>query len=262
MPVMEDAPIGAVATALSRRQIMDVTARCLREEGYDATTIRRIAAILDCAVGSIYRYFHDKRDLLDAVSQAALAPAADAAEAGAAMAETARLYHRLADRDPAMYRLMFWLTTVRNGWGESASQSHEPPPPPAPPLPKVIERIIAAWADQLGDLPRARRCWVTLHGGIMLGMGAGEVMDMLVGMAEPAALGSSEMDPQRHDVASMRRGMARRGDAARRLFSQVLPVVVEAGASPSSEAAVRREDQERRDAAEAAEAAAEEVVLL
>ena len=55
-----------VPAVLSRGQILDATETCLAELGYDGTTIRAIAKRLDCAVGTIYRYFRDKRSLLTA----------------------------------------------------------------------------------------------------------------------------------------------------------------------------------------------------
>ena len=64
MPIIDAPTDGRTPTHLSRDQILDATGRCLASRGYDATTIRTIAGVLDCAVGSIYRYFRDKRELL------------------------------------------------------------------------------------------------------------------------------------------------------------------------------------------------------
>ncbi len=142
------------AVNLSRAQILHATAICLAECGYDGTTIRRIAKQLGCAVGSIYRYFDDKRSLLDAVTQARFEPVAQVAEVSAE--RSAALYAHAAADEPQQYRLMFWLASV--------GEHHE-----APGVPAVIQRIIAAWTVQMGDRRKAERFWSQLHGRIMLG---------------------------------------------------------------------------------------------
>jgi AcrR family transcriptional regulator len=249
---MDDAPIGALATPLSRQQILDVTARCLREEGYDATTIRRIAAILGCAVGSIYRYFDDKRSLLDAVSQAELRPAADAAEAGEPVRETASLYSELAQREPAMYRLMFWLATVQSGRGQGAAAK-------PPPLPAVVRRIIDAWGHQLGGREAARQCWLTLHGAIMLGVSTEEALAMLAPQLERAVSAASTPSRRPADLSDATAPPPPRSRAAHRLFAAGRPVAV----SPAASRPSTPSDADDGQAAQAAsDAAAEEVVLL
>ncbi len=142
------------AVNLSRAQILHATAICLAEAGYDGTTIRRIARELGCAVGSIYRYFDDKRSLLDAVTQARFEPVAQVAEVSAE--RSAALYAHAAADEPQQYRLMFWLA--------SAGDHQE-----APGVPDVIQRIITAWETQMGDRRKAERFWSQLHGRIMLG---------------------------------------------------------------------------------------------
>jgi len=244
--VQSSSPVGK---HLSREQIMHVTARLLREAGYDKTTIRGIAKRLDCAVGSIYRYFADKRELLFAVAESALEPASALVEAGGSVEQSAREYHRLAGRDPALYRLMFWLASVieagkageegrdeadagavessssadgkeRAGVesnqssdanvataavSESARVHHPPLPPPsregdlspdrrrqsrlplAGAAPAVVRRLINGWGRRLGDANLAARCWMTLHGCVMLGASETDTLTLLGGLlAEPA----------------------------------------------------------------------------
>ncbi len=139
---------------LSRAQILHATAICLGELGYDGTTIRRIAKQLNCAVGSIYRYFDDKRSLLDAVTQARFEPVAQVAEVSAE--RSAALYAHAAADEPQQYRLMFWLASVGQ-------------PDGVPGVPAVVKRIIDTWAVQMGDRRKAERFWSHLHGRIMLG---------------------------------------------------------------------------------------------
>lgn len=152
---------------LSREQIMEVTARCLHQVGYDGTTIRKIASELGCAIGSIYRYFTDKRELLDAVTQQRLEPVAALAEAGSLEASL-RMYLQRATETGQMYRLMFWLSAVENQ------------PVDANPAPAVVQRIIAGWAKSIGDASVARQVWSLLHGGIMLGTATPTIIDALL----------------------------------------------------------------------------------
>ncbi len=152
-------------THLSREQILRVTAECLIEKGYDATTIRQIASMLRCAVGSIYRYFPDKRTLLSAVTQQILDPVAElvAPEDGQTpregdFAQSVTLYIQRAAAAPEVYRLMFWLASV--GRCNTTEQ----------PLPDVIGRILAGWDRLLGCSEQSRRYWALVHGGLMLGL--------------------------------------------------------------------------------------------
>jgi AcrR family transcriptional regulator len=174
-------------TQLSRNHILHATAVCLRRDGYDADTIRRIAGELSCSVGSIYRYFQDKRELLFTVAQLALEPVAQLAESGGDLAASIRGYHAAAAGDPSLYRLMFWLAAMDGRRAELADANGEgsPAPTPAPvpvsiaPLPPVVERIIAAWTLPLRDAGAAKRCWIILHGGLMLGLDAGACLAMV-----------------------------------------------------------------------------------
>ncbi|MEM9882750.1 MAG: TetR/AcrR family transcriptional regulator [Planctomycetota bacterium] len=143
-------------TQLSREQILDATAACLEDLGYDGTTIRRIAKQLDCAVGSIYRYFDDKRALLAAVIQRRFEPVLDRIEHGAPAEASAGLYVEIARDQPELYRLMFWLASV----GRNAD---------APTLPAVVQKVIERWARQHGDPAAAEALWARVHGAILLG---------------------------------------------------------------------------------------------
>ncbi|MCG8511412.1 MAG: TetR/AcrR family transcriptional regulator, partial [Rhodospirillales bacterium] len=147
----------ASPTQLSREQILDATEHCLNATGYDKTTIRAIAKQLDCAVGSIYRYFTGKRNLLDAVTQRRFEPVTEAVAAGAPMQRTLRAYAQTATEQPEQYRLMFWLASVGQRDGGAA-------------VPAVTRQIIEGWSRQLGDPQLAQRMWAQLHGHLMLGV--------------------------------------------------------------------------------------------
>lgn len=143
-------------THLSREQILDATAACLAELGYDGTTIRRIAKQLDCAVGSIYRYFDDKRALLAAVVQRRFEPVVERIEQNAPIDAVATMYSMIAAEQPELYRLMFWLASV----GQSQHTNT---------VPAIVKQVIQGWAKQLDDQRAAEGYWAQLHGSIMLG---------------------------------------------------------------------------------------------
>lgn len=145
---------------LSRQQILTATSQCLREQGYDGTTVRRIASHLGCAVGSIYRYFRDKQQLLAAVAEQILEPVAAMAERGEPIEQSIRRYHHVAGENHPTYRLMFWLASQ-----EAVARDE---PGEAWRLPGVVECVIQAWAAALGDRQRARRLWAVLHGMVMI----------------------------------------------------------------------------------------------
>ncbi len=186
MPGLDGAVLTGVTLQLSRDQILDATERCLREAGYDGTTIRRIAGELDCAVGSIYRYFRDKRDLLYAVTQRMLEPALRLAEGKASLAESEQAYLVCAGQSPLMYRLMFWVACVEVDAGGAGAAR----------LPGVIEQIIAAWSRKLGDAAEARRRWVALHGQLLLGGAEAPVTEPAAQQRELRALARPVMDRQ------------------------------------------------------------------
>jgi len=158
---------GAAMTAknpanLQPSQILEVTRRCLRDFGYEATTIRRIAGMLGCAVGSIYRYFRDKRELLSAVAGQQLAPATDIGQMS--FEQSVRKYIELTTEDPGLYWLMFWLSQSSKDDGK---------------LPPVIDRVISGWAEGFGDRQLAQSAWALLHGCLTLGYDADQTITLM-----------------------------------------------------------------------------------
>ncbi|MFW5681901.1 MAG: TetR/AcrR family transcriptional regulator [Phycisphaeraceae bacterium] len=140
---------------LDRESILLATAACLDEVGYDGTTIRRIARELNCAVGSIYRYYADKRELLAAVCDRRF-EAVRAAAYTANAQDFAELYLRVSRERPESYRLMFWLAALSPESDASA-------------MPAVVREIVEAWASRLGSESAAQRMWFHLHGRATLG---------------------------------------------------------------------------------------------
>jgi len=178
-PSAYDAPPAKTPTCLDRSQILDATARVLREKGYDGTTIRTIAKQLDCAVGSIYRYFKDKRQLLDAVCQRRFDAVAEHAELLSPIRKTVIMYARVAAEQPEQYRLMFWLASIGK---QTQSEA----------LPAIVRRILAGWTESMHDQAKARRTWATLHGAVMLGLSPEQIVTLLDlptdgdGLAQPS----------------------------------------------------------------------------
>jgi len=169
-------------TCLDRAQILDATARVLREKGYDGTTIRTIAKQLDCAVGSIYRYFKDKRQLLDAVCQRRFDAVAEHAELRSPVTKTVLMYARVAAEQPEQYRLMFWLASIGKQQQSEA-------------LPTIVRRILAGWTESLGDQALARRTWATLHGAVNLGLAPDQILTLLDLPASSADIAAGEQAP-------------------------------------------------------------------
>lgn len=177
----------APTPTLSLQQILDATAACLNESGYDGTTIRKIAGRLNCAVGSIYRYCTDKRALLAQVTQQRFDPVVQAIDDHVSVGRTAAAYAAVAAQEPQQYRLMFWLSSL----GERDTHNA---------VPDVVQRIIAGWTRQLGDPRAAQRLWAQVHGAIMLGMTADEaVRDLNVDAYMPGGEARAESQVPTHN---------------------------------------------------------------
>ncbi|MEQ9454228.1 MAG: TetR/AcrR family transcriptional regulator [Phycisphaeraceae bacterium] len=150
---------------LSRDQILEATQVCLNDLGYDGTTIRKIASQLGCAVGSIYRYFKDKRDLLAEVTQRRFDPVLELIEDGAPAARSLERYIEVASAEPEQYRLMFWLASLSD---KEATRA----------LPGMIEKLLAAWSMQTGaSAEKLDAAWCVVHGGLMIGLPTQQLVD-------------------------------------------------------------------------------------
>lgn len=100
---------------LRKREIADTAARLFAEKGYHQTAIADIARALSIGHGTVYRYFENKRDILDDIlddlagrllSAATVENAPDAATTPATyrrqVEHFAREFWRLYDTDPAV----------------------------------------------------------------------------------------------------------------------------------------------------------------
>ena len=175
---------GGRATHLSCDQILDATRRCLAEEGYDGTTIRRIARELNCAVGSIYRYFRDKRALLQAVTQQMFKPVLDMLEQGDGFEVSLHQYVAIAKANAEPYQLMFWLaargdeTPVTGATGDAVGGEA------AKGLPEIVDEIVTLWAHRLGGRDQATQVWATAHGLLVAGVTADGVEQVVVSLVQ------------------------------------------------------------------------------
>ena len=172
-------------THLDRDQVLEATASCFERYGYDGTTIRRIAAQLNCAVGSIYRYFADKRDLLNAVCEQQMAVVTALLDSGGSFEQSMRRYVVQAQAAPQMYRLMFWSACVGRDHSEPVLGGAVPTAgdgrgPAAPALPGVVGEIVAGWSRRLGDRYVAQECWAMLHGSLMLGRSGEQIVQLVL----------------------------------------------------------------------------------
>jgi AcrR family transcriptional regulator len=160
------------APFLSREQILDATAACFEEAGYDGTTIRAIASRLRCSVGSIYRYFRDKRQLLLACGERAMRPVVEELADSPDVESSLRSYVRQAARAGELYRLQFWLAS---SGGHGAG------------VPAFVTRLLEGWGERLGDPGEAQRRWATVHGLMMLGWTPDQIVARLAAPA-PASI--------------------------------------------------------------------------
>ncbi|QDU33863.1 HTH-type transcriptional repressor KstR [Poriferisphaera corsica] len=178
-----------VPANLSREQILDATLSCLLESGYDGTTIRKIAKRLDCAVGSIYRYFKDKRELLDAVLQRRFEPVLDQLEGHHTVRPSVGMYVKIALEDLSLYQLMFWIAMdARRDRAEAVADTGRMG------VPRVLDEIIEAWGGRFTQEDLVEGFWAGLHGHIMV---SGSVDDVLAKMSFPSEkhVASSPMPP-------------------------------------------------------------------
>lgn len=198
---------------LSRTQIIQITRRCFDETGYDGVTIRAIARDLGCAVGSIYRYFEDKRALLSATAQDQFESVAKMVESGGSFEESLKAYVDCAKASPQLYHLMFWLCTIgtdagvaRRGPRRLGRQGLSPQGIASPTisaevasedetLPSVVRRIVAEWGRRLGYDALARQCWASVHGQLALGHSPAAILDTALEMLGHAGDASRRQRP-------------------------------------------------------------------
>jgi AcrR family transcriptional regulator len=101
-----------------KRQILDAARRLFLEQGFEKTSIRNIAEVIEYSAGTIYLYFKDKNEILFALHVEAFGTLMEAMQAGI-MVETdpferlvslGKHYLKYAFENPELYDLMFVMT--------------------------------------------------------------------------------------------------------------------------------------------------------
>ncbi|MGH3969727.1 MAG: TetR/AcrR family transcriptional regulator [Mycobacterium sp.] len=148
-------PVGANAEQ-TRRRIITAAMRCVAEAGYSQATIREIARAADMTSGSLYHYFPNKSELLEATGEAIEEIVAPRLRAAAAAADDAagRL-DAVLDESQRLIRdhphLAAYLRAVRT---TSASRSRRESPG-SKALRAVVTEIVADAATHATLSPRA-----------------------------------------------------------------------------------------------------------
>lgn len=160
---------------LSREQIIAAVQHCFDQGGYDAVTIRAIARHLSCAVGSIYRYFPDKRSLLLACAEAHMSPVLESLKDEASSIEpTVTQYLEIVSAQRELYLLWFWLE-------ES--------------LPQMIADIIQVWGNIIESRSIAEQYWMQIHGMVLMNRSTWQILNT-IDIPQPLSMqDENEPDP-------------------------------------------------------------------
>jgi AcrR family transcriptional regulator len=101
-----------------KRQILDAARSLFLDQGFEKTSIRNIAEVIEYSAGTIYLYFKDKNEILFALHVEAFSVLMQAMQAGI-MGETdpferlislGKHYLKYAFENPELYDLMFVMT--------------------------------------------------------------------------------------------------------------------------------------------------------
>ena len=101
-----------------KRQILDAARSLFLEQGFEKTSIRNIAEVIEYSAGTIYLYFKDKNEILFALHVESFSVLMQAMQAGI-MGETdpferlislGKHYLKYAFENPELYDLMFVMT--------------------------------------------------------------------------------------------------------------------------------------------------------
>jgi AcrR family transcriptional regulator len=130
---------------LSSARIVAAALAIVDEDGWEALSMRRLAERLDVWPMAVYRYFHDKDELTDAVVAAA--------------AERVRL----PDDDDWLARLRGLLLEARAALGE-VDREHARPALGTEAGTRLTVAALAALAEGCFDADRADRMWRALFG--------------------------------------------------------------------------------------------------
>ncbi|CAH0996689.1 hypothetical protein EMA8858_02823 [Emticicia aquatica] len=101
-----------------KRQILDAARRLFLEQGFEKTSIRNIAEVIEYSAGTIYLYFKDKNEILFALHVEAFGALTQAMQAGIIsktdpferLVALGKHYLKYAFENPELYDLMFVMT--------------------------------------------------------------------------------------------------------------------------------------------------------
>ncbi|AFK02597.1 regulatory protein TetR [Emticicia oligotrophica DSM 17448] len=101
-----------------RRQILAAAQKLFLEQGYEKTSIRNIAEVIEYSAGTIYLYFKDKNEILFALHVDAFNALMHAMQAGIGvetdpferLISLGKSYLKYAFENPELYDLMFVMT--------------------------------------------------------------------------------------------------------------------------------------------------------
>jgi len=107
------------ARAAMRRQIGEAAMRLFVEEGFEQTSMRRIADAVGYTPGALYAYFEDKDEILYSLLETGFARLREAMQGTPALPPRERLlrvgeiYLRFAIENPHFYELMFIMSKTK-----------------------------------------------------------------------------------------------------------------------------------------------------
>lgn len=156
-----------------RRRLLAVAERAFADQGIEGVSVRQLAQKLGCSAMTPYRYFRDKREILAAVTAAALDRFSAALEAAFAImgdawqrsAAVRLAYLRFAFENPSAYKLMFEMPHPRiSDFPDLASAAHRAEQIMAAPIELLVkDGHLVGDAHLLG-----RIFWSAIHGAVSL----------------------------------------------------------------------------------------------
>jgi AcrR family transcriptional regulator len=157
-----------------RRKILDAAREHFARHGYEQVTMRAIADAIEYSPTTLYNYFEDKADLVDALCEedfrhllGALAPSGLPADPVARIVELGLAYAEFGLRHPNQYRFMFMTPMAHKaGDGHELSEAGQRA---FGLLRSAVEEAIAAGAFRPGDPTHlAQVLWASIHGAVAL----------------------------------------------------------------------------------------------
>ena len=158
----------AAARVDLRREMIEVAAEIIGNEGLDALSVRRVAAEVGASTMVVYTQFVDKDGLVDAAIAEAFERFATALSSVQHddpfqhLRAQGRSYRAFALRNPSWYRLVFSRSGERSAMPPASSRAFDT-------LSRAIGRVFAELDRSAKDIePAALNVWATTHGLVSL----------------------------------------------------------------------------------------------